>query len=80
LVVLLPILFKVSIFIDNQIYDVEISQYFAYVVKYLRVNQLLESALVDCVFGVEQSIHLVDDVLGKVYYATDGVEELIEYF
>ena len=77
LVVLLPEGLEVRVLHDDQIHDVESLEDFAKVVKDLEVDHLLEAVVVDLVFGVEQTVHLVDDVLRQVNDPSNYVEELV---
>ena len=43
------------------------------------VDDLLERVLVDLIFVVEETIHLVHNVLGQINNPSDDIKELIEH-
>ena len=43
------------------------------------VDDLLERVLVDLIFVVEETVHLVHNVLGQINNPSDDIKELIEH-
>jgi hypothetical protein len=43
------------------------------------VDDLFERVLVDLIFVVEETIHLVHNILGQINNPSDDIKELIKY-
>ena len=63
LVVLFPVLLEVGVLQDNQVDDVESDKGLAKVVEDLGIDMLLETVGKHAVFRIEETVHLVHDVL-----------------
>ena len=78
LVVLLPEGLEVGVLLDDQVNDVKGCEDFSEVIEDLVVDHFLEGVGVHFVFSIEQTVHLVHDVLGKINNPPDSVKEVVE--
>ena len=78
LVVLLPEGLEVGVLLDDQVNDVQSRQDLSEVIEDLVIDHFLEGVGVHFVLSIEQTVHLVHDVLGKINDPPDGVKEVVE--
>lgn len=70
---LLPIVFKSLVLLDDQVDDVQVEEERAEVVEDLCVLDLLERLGVGFELGVEEAVHLQQNVLGDRYDSSRSV-------